>query len=269
MLSFTRSLQRLPLQRLQRLPLQRLQPLMRRISVDNQSRRPNKFWTRAAFGATFFSAGFLSYAVVDSMVPLNQRGVDEWTRQIPTASDDKQTSDKTRKKYIASVTPFFPFKGIDRFVDIQGFLKDPKAFRYVVELFVKRYENANVDCVVGIDARGFVLGPPVALALGVPFVMMRKKGKMPNTVGSKEYTKEYDEPADSLHVSKGVITSGQRVVVVDDVVASGGTLDAACGLVQSLGATVHECACVIQVTSLKAGKKVDAPIWAALSEEDM
>ena len=101
------------------------------------------------------------------------------------------TPDGPVAKRIASVTPYFPFKGIPKFYDIGGFLKDPEAFALVVEVLVERYKNENVTSICGLDARGFVLGPPLALALKKPFFMLRKKGKMPNTVTGEAYAKEY------------------------------------------------------------------------------
>lgn len=168
---------------------------------------------------------------------------------------------------IASVTPYFPFKGIDRFYDIGGFLRDPEAFRLCVDVFVNRYRDQDITSICGVDARGFVLGPPIALALGKPFFMLRKKGKMPNAVTGKAYSKEY-AGNDSLSIPRGAVKDGDRVIVIDDLVATGGTLCAAVELVKAMGGTVVECACAVELKFLNAREKLgDVPIWALMSEE--
>jgi adenine phosphoribosyltransferase len=195
-------------------------------------------------------------------------------------TDSSTSSDFSVKDYkpngpvaqrIASVTPYFPFKGIERFYDIGGFLKDPEAFQLVIDVFVERYKSRNIDCVVGIDARGFVLGPPIALALKVPFVMLRKKGKMPNSITGKHYSKEY-AGNDSLSIPRGSLQKGDRVLLIDDLVATGGTLVAGLDLIKGMDATVVECACVVEIKALNAKAKFeenghsDVTIWALMDE---
>ena len=125
----------------------------------------------------------------------------------PTANNDNDNDNKmssASKEYaqdgpeaqeIAQYLPYFPFKGIPRFYDIGGFLYEPAIFQKIVNIFADRYSNdkegLNIDIIAGLDARGFVLGPPIALALKKPFIMMRKQGKMPNSVSSSEYETEY------------------------------------------------------------------------------
>lgn len=117
------------------------------------------------------------------------------------------------------------FTGIDRFYDISGMLSDPVAFQLCIDIFVQRYSGMDVDIIAGLDARGFVLGPPIALALKKPFVMIRKKGKLPNAVTGLQYFKEYSEggkvPGDELCISRAATRPGQRVLVIDDLVATG------------------------------------------------
>ena len=132
-----------------------------------------------------------------------------------------------------------------------------------------------------MDARGFVLGPPIALAMKKPFVMMRKKGKMPNTINSDDYKTEYGNRS-GLTVQRDRIRSGQRVLIIDDLVATGGTLGSAMSLVKMLGGTVVECACVVELqmfidppadsglpnrTKLFADLgHAEVPIWGLVSE---
>ena len=87
--------------------------------------------------------------------------------------------------------PYYPFKGIPRFYDIQGFLQRPDIFQEVVDIFVARYKDKKIDSIGGFDARGFVIGPVLALALKKPFFMLRKPGKMPNSISSSAYAVEY------------------------------------------------------------------------------
>jgi adenine phosphoribosyltransferase len=102
---------------------------------------------------------------------------------------------------------------------------DPEAFRLCIDTFVSRYSSLDVDVIAGIDARGFVLGPPIALALKKPFVMIRKIGKLPNAVTGAQYFKEYEGGnsvgGDELCVSRTAIKPGDRVLVIDDLVATG------------------------------------------------
>lgn len=146
--------------------------------------------------------------------------------------------DGPEARRIAAVVPYYPFNGIPRFYDISGILADPDIFKLCIDIFVERYASLQVDFIAGLDARGFVLGPPIALALKKPFMMIRKKGKLPNAVTSGKYFKEYaSEKADGdeLCIPKSNIEPGKRVLVIDDLVATGGTLIAACDLMASVG----------------------------------
>ena len=196
----------------------------------------------------------------------------------------EQDGDEARE--IAKYLPYYPFKGIPRFYDIGGFLAEPEIFQKIVDIFVARYSGGGdhaIDSVAGIDARGFVLGPPIALALKVPFVMMRKGGKMPNTISSDAYDTEYGKRS-GLAVQKDRIKNGDRVLIIDDLVATGGTLSSAIKLVHALGGTVVECACVVELKmfvdppegsgflpgrrrlfeSMKIGH---VPVWGLISED--
>mmetsp|Transcript_10741 Transcript_10741/g.21996 ORF Transcript_10741/g.21996 Transcript_10741/m.21996 type:complete len:238 (-) Transcript_10741:22-735(-) len=144
----------------------------------------------------------------------------------------KQDGDEARE--IAKYLPYFPFKGIPRFYDIGGFLEKPDVFQKIVDIFVSRYDEIGIDSVAGLDARGFILGPPIALALRKPFIMMRKQGKMPNSISSNEYDTEYGKRS-GLTVQRDKIKKGDRVLIIDDLVATGGTLSSAINLVRMLG----------------------------------
>jgi len=190
--------------------------------------------------------------------------------------------DGPEAREISKYLPYFPFKGIPRFYDIGGFLANPEVFQKIVDIFASRYADIGIDSVAGLDARGFILGPPIALALKKPFFMMRKEGKMPNTVKSSAYDTEYGKRT-GLTVQKNRIKKGDRVLIIDDLVATGGTLSSAIQLVKMLEGTVVECACVVEIKMFidppkdsglpsrsemfKALDINDVPVWGLVSEE--
>ncbi|MCZ6777037.1 MAG: adenine phosphoribosyltransferase [Ignavibacteria bacterium] len=137
-------------------------------------------------------------------------------------------------KKIRSV-PDFPKKGII-FRDITTLLKDGKALRQVVDMFYDRYKGMKVDKLVSVEARGFILGAALAYKLGAGFVPIRKPGKLPAATVRQEYALEYG--TDSIEVHKDSIPSGDRVLIHDDLLATGGTTRAACKLVERLGGKI-------------------------------
>ncbi|XP_010259005.1 PREDICTED: adenine phosphoribosyltransferase 4 isoform X1 [Nelumbo nucifera] len=152
------------------------------------------------------------------------------------------------------VVPDFPKPGI-MFQDITTLLLDPKAFKDTVDLFVERYKGKDISVVAGIEARGFIFGPPIALAIGAKFVPLRKPRKLPGKVISEEYVLEYGTDCLEMHV--GAVDPGDRALVVDDLIATGGTLCAAMKLLERVGAEVVECACVIELPDLKGRERLN------------
>jgi len=152
------------------------------------------------------------------------------------------------------VIPNWPEPGVS-FRDITTLLKDHTAFTMVVDALVERYRNANITVVAGLDARGFIFGPIIAYQLGVGFVPIRKKGKLPYTTVSRSYTLEYgDVNTVELHID--AVKSGDNVLVVDDLIATGGTMLAACSLISDLGASVYECAVITDLLALGGSKLI-------------
>jgi adenine phosphoribosyltransferase len=149
--------------------------------------------------------------------------------------------------------PDFPKPGIV-FKDITTLTKDPEGFRAAVDQIVERYRDASIDVVVGIEARGFIFGGAVAYLLGAGFVPARKPGKLPAETVRAEYTLEYGTDAVEMH--KDAITRGQRVLVVDDLLATGGTAAATVKLVEKLGGEVVAVAFVIDLAFLKGRDKL-------------
>lgn len=186
------------------------------------------------------------------------------------------TQDGPEAQKIADVIPYYPFHGVPRFYDISGMTHNPEAFQSCIDVFVNRYKDLDVDAIAGLDARGFVLGPPIALALKKPFIMIRKKGKLPNAVSGANYFKEYEggnaQGGDELCISRTAMTAGQRILVIDDLVATGGTLMAACDLITAVGGTIVECACIVELKMLGGYAKLQqkhagVKVWALISED--
>jgi len=172
-------------------------------------------------------------------------------------------------KEIAAVIPNFPFKKLDKYYDIQGLLHHPKLLNAMCAIFAKRYRRSGITKVCAFEARGFLFAT-VSIKLGVPFIMLRKDGKMPNTVSSAPYTKEYED-VNTLCVQKGAIVKGDKVVLIDDFVATGGTLCAGIELMKAMKAEVVECGCMIELEELggreramKAGAK---NVWGFIKED--
>ncbi|XP_047047831.1 adenine phosphoribosyltransferase 1 [Lolium rigidum] len=164
------------------------------------------------------------------------------------------------------VIPDFPKPGI-LFQDITTLLLDPQAFRDTTDLFVERYKDKGITVVAGVEARGFIFGPPIALAIGAKFVPIRKPKKLPGEVISEEYSLEYGTDKIEMHV--GAVQPNDRVVIVDDLIATGGTLSAAAKLIERVGAEVVECACVIELPELKGRDKLgNRPVFVLVQAEE-
>jgi len=142
------------------------------------------------------------------------------------------------------------------FRDITTLLKDPEGLRATIHAFVDRYSGAGIDKVAGIEARGFMLGGCVAYALGVGFVPIRKRGKLPGEVFGEDYTLEYG--IDRVEVHCDAIDAGERVLVVDDLIATGGTAEAAIRLIEKSGGMIHECCVIVDLPDLGGRKRVEA-----------
>lgn len=152
------------------------------------------------------------------------------------------------------VVPHFPKPGI-MFQDITTLLLDHKAFKDTVDIFVDRYRGMNISVVAGVEARGFMFGPSIALAIGAKFVPLRKPRKLPGEVISEAYDLEYG--TDCLEMQIDAVKPGERALVIDDLVATGGTLSAAIRLLERMGAEVVECACVVGLREVKGQRRLN------------
>lgn len=149
--------------------------------------------------------------------------------------------------------PNWPTEGVT-FRDIMPLLQDPHLFRKLIDSFVHRYQSMRIDSIVAIDARGFLIGAPLAYELGLSLVPVRKKGKLPYKTLTQSYNLEYGSACIELHAD--ALPAGSRVVVMDDLIATGGTMLAACQLVQQLDAEVVEVAAIIDLPALLGSQKL-------------
>ena len=155
--------------------------------------------------------------------------------------------------YIRTI-PDFPEPGI-QFRDITSVLQNPDGLKLSVDLFMEQLSGIDFDVIVGMESRGFLFGMPVAYAMGKPFVPIRKKGKLPCETISAEYDLEYGTATIELH--KDAIAPGQRVVLIDDLIATGGTIAAGARLVEQLGGKVAKIVCLIELKGLDGRKKLE------------
>lgn len=156
-------------------------------------------------------------------------------------------------KACVRTVPDWPKKGI-MFRDLTTCMKDPDVFRETCDIFYERYKGARIEKVVGIDARGFVYGSVLAYKLGVGFVPVRKHGKLPAETIGVSYSLEYGESIVEIH--KDAIEKGERVVIIDDLMATGGTAAAAAALVEKLSGEIVELAFVVELPDLKGREKI-------------
>ncbi len=150
--------------------------------------------------------------------------------------------------------PNWPKEGI-MFRDITTLLKDAEGFKQTLDLLYEHHKDTGIDFIVGIESRGFIIGSALAYRLGIGFVPIRKKGKLPAETESEEYELEYG--TDKIEIHKDAIPVGAKVLLVDDLIATGGTALAACNLLKKLGADVLECSVIINLPELGGKKKLE------------
>lgn len=156
------------------------------------------------------------------------------------------------KKRIRNI-PDFPKKGI-QFKDITTLLSDPSSFQRAIDLMAHRHFDNGIEAVVGVEARGFIMGAAMAYKLGTGVLLVRKPGKLPHRTVSATYDLEYGK--DRLEIHEDAIRPGMRVIVADDVLATGGTMAAVVGLLEKLGAKIVECCFLAELTELKGREKI-------------
>lgn len=161
---------------------------------------------------------------------------------------------KSVKDYIRTIVDF-PHDGI-MFRDVTTLFADPRGFRMCIDQMLHPYAGAPIDKVVGLEARGFILGGAIAHQLGTGFVPIRKKGKLPGTTISQDYKLEYGEAIVEIH--DDAIEAGERILVVDDLLATGGTAEAGITLIERLGGNIVGCSFIVDLPELGGRKKLES-----------
>ncbi|MDU8926125.1 adenine phosphoribosyltransferase [Alisedimentitalea sp. MJ-SS2] len=160
---------------------------------------------------------------------------------------------KTVKDYIRTIVDF-PHEGI-MFRDVTTLFADPRGFRMAIDQMLHPYAGMQIDKVVGLEARGFILGGAIAHQLTLGFVPVRKKGKLPGATISEAYTLEYGEAVVEIH--DDAITAGEKILVVDDLLATGGTAEAGIKLIERLGGEIIGCSFIVDLPELGGRKKLE------------
>lgn len=156
-------------------------------------------------------------------------------------------------KQIIRDIPDFPKKGII-FKDITTLLGDAKSFQRMIDLLSHRYIGEKIDKVVGVEARGFIIGAALAYKLGAGIALVRKPGKLPSKTFAKSYELEYG--TDTLEMHTDAIKKGEKVLIADDLLATGGTMAAVVDMVESMGGNIVECCFMVELTAFHGGKKL-------------
>jgi adenine phosphoribosyltransferase len=167
------------------------------------------------------------------------------------------------KQHIRQV-PDFPKPDI-LFYDISTLLAHPHAWQETVRQLEDAVRPERPDILAGIESRGFLVAAPLALQLGLGFVMVRKQGKLPGPNVPYTYDLEYGQ--DTIEIQEGAIQPGQRVIVLDDLLATGGTMSASVELIRKIGGEVRGCACIIELSFLKGREKLDVPVTSLIRFE--
>jgi adenine phosphoribosyltransferase len=180
-----------------------------------------------------------------------------------SAIEPTEANVETLRQAIRNV-PDFPKEGII-FKDITPILADPSLFQIAVGMFIHECQKLGAEKIVGIDARGFIFGAPVAHALGIGFVPLRKKGKLPYKTRSRTYSLEYGEA--ELQVHTDAVHKGEKVVIIDDLLATGGTAGAGAALARDLGAELLQVQFLVELSFLNGREQLgDAPLRAFIVE---
>ena len=162
--------------------------------------------------------------------------------------------------------PDFPKKGI-MFKDITTLLNDSEAFKELIDFLKNRYKDKNIDFVAGIESRGFIFGSALAYALGVGFVPVRKKGKLPYTTISEKYALEYGFDEVEIHIDAFRNIKNPKILLIDDLIATGGTAEAAVNLIQKVGGEIVEACFIIELEFLNGKDKLNCDVYSIIKEK--
>ena len=160
--------------------------------------------------------------------------------------------------------PDFPEPGI-LFRDITTLLSDAEALNETIERFAEHYKNEKIDVVAGVESRGFIIGAPLSIRMGLGFIPIRKAGKLPGPTHGVDYDLEYGK--DRVEVHQDAIPEGSRVLLVDDLIATGGTIEGSAKLVKKVGGVIVGYAFVIELTDLKGRERLQEPVFSLIEFE--
>lgn len=177
--------------------------------------------------------------------------------------------DEIYVKSVMRTIPDWPEKGV-QFRDITPIFQDSKAMHIVCDAFVQRYIDSDITCIAAIDARGFLFGSVMAYQLNLPLVLVRKKGKLPGATIGQEYALEYGTA--TVELQQDAVKAGDKVLILDDLIATGGTILAACSLIKKLGADVAEAAALIDLPDLEGSQRIQdtgVPVFTLMAYEGL
>jgi len=187
----------------------------------------------------------------DKQLAIPKGGIQKGGTPFPKENFEQEKYPEIKNKI--RTIPNFPKQGI-QFRDITTLLKDPNGLKQVIEIFHERYKDKEIDVVAGIEARGFIIGAILAEKLNLGFVPIRKKGKLPGETEKQDYLLEYG--IDTVEIHKDAILPNQKVLLIDDLLATGGTMSASCKLIEKLGGEIVECAFIVELPELKGREKL-------------
>jgi adenine phosphoribosyltransferase len=185
------------------------------------------------------------------------------TLSFVTTLAARETSNHWLEKYIITA-PDFPKPGL-QYKCYHDLLKNPDAFHRIIKTFADRYRDANLSIIAGLETRGFIFAAALAYEMNLPFVVIRKAGGLPRKVEKIDYKSEYGKS--SIEIEVDSINPKDRVLIVDDVLSTGGTAEAAATLVERLGGTVVEIACLFELTGLHSREHLKHPFYAPIAIE--
>ena len=189
----------------------------------------------------------------ESVLEVFNKNADKMKKVLISVIEKISDNDADFLKNKIRTIPNFPKQGI-MFRDITTLLKDPEGFKRILDILHKRYKDKGIQTIAGIEARGFIIGSALADRLGIGFVPIRKPGKLPYETIREDYSLEYGR--DSVEIHKDAIQPGEKVLIIDDLIATGGTAAAACNLIEKIGGKVEEVAFIIELPELKGREKL-------------
>jgi len=203
----------------------------------------------------------VTWEEIERVMKQNSENVKEVLMRVIEKISKKETGNKDAEfiKGKIRTIPNFPKPGVI-YRDITTLFKDTEAMKKVIEIFYNRYKDQQIDVVAGIESRGFIIGGILAEKLNASFVPIRKKGKLPAETETQEYSLEYG--TDTVEIHKDAIRLGQKVLIIDDLIATGGTVAASCKLIERLGGRIQECGFIIELIYLRGREKLDYPVFS-------